>query len=96
MIESSRRERTGDDLRGYLAQLDARSRHDAQRRLGEITAPTLVCGGEFDDLAPPANSIALVDAIPNARLAMFDGGHLFMIQDRTAFRTIIDFLRAND
>ena len=31
--------------------------------------------------------------IPNARLDFFEGGHLFMIQDRAAYPAIIDFLR---
>ena len=92
MVEHARMQRDGDDLRGRQAQLEARATHDASASLHRIEAPTLVCAGEFDDLAPPANSIALVEAIPNAELRVFDGGHFFLIQDRTAFRSIIDFL----
>lgn len=92
MIERWRVPRTGESLRGYRAQLEARSHHDLMAALHHIEAPTLVCAGEFDDLAPLANSLALVEAIPDARLEVFDGGHLFLGQDRTAFPAIIDFL----
>lgn len=92
MVEQARIPREGDDLRGRQAQLEARSTHDAVASLHRIEAPTLVCAGEFDDLAPPANSIAIVEAIPDASLQVFDGGHLFLLQDRTAFRSITEFL----
>ncbi len=93
MIQGYRTPRTGEARTGYLAQLDARSRHDTQRRLGEITAPTLVAAGAFDDLAPPPNSEALAEAIPDASVEFFDGGHLFMLQDRTAYPRILEFLQ---
>lgn len=92
MIKGYRTPRTGEALTGYRSQLDARSRHDTQRRLSEITAPTLVAAGLWDDLAPTANSEALAEAIPNATLEFFDGGHLFMLQDKTAYPRIIEFL----
>ncbi len=91
-IEGMRRQRSPEDQAGYEAQLDARSRHDATSGLPKITAPTLVCAGAYDDLAPPANSERIAAAIPSARLEVFDGGHLFMIQDRSAYRTMIEFL----
>ncbi len=94
LIEGSRIERTGESLRGYMAQLEARSHHDLQRRLGRIEHETLVCGGLYDDLAPPRNVEELAEGLANAQLRMFDGGHFFMVQDRTAFPTIIDFLTA--
>jgi 3-oxoadipate enol-lactonase len=34
----------------------------------------------------------MADAMPQAELAWFEGGHLFMIQDKTAWPTIIEFL----
>lgn len=92
IVTGYRRERTGDALDGYLAQLDARAGHDVTRSLHRIECPTLVCAGEFDDLAPLANSMHLVETIPDARLQVFDGGHLFMLQDPTAWPAIIDFL----
>jgi 3-oxoadipate enol-lactonase len=93
MIERMRAPRTGDSLRGYLAQIDARSRHDALGRLHRVTQPTLVCAGAHDDLAPVANSELMVERLPDAELRIFDGGHFFLLQDRTAFPAIIDFLQ---
>ncbi len=91
-IELSRKELLPEVQAGRVRQLDARSRHDTEQRLKEITAPTLVVAGEWDDLAPPRNSIAIAEAIPNAELRLFDGGHLLTLQNRTVFPTIIDFL----
>lgn len=91
-IERARTERPPESQAGYLAQLEARSHHDATLGLPKITAPTLVCAGAYDDLAPPANGERLANAIPGARLEIFDGGHLFMIQDRTSFATMTRFL----
>ncbi|MDA3039874.1 MAG: hypothetical protein O3C27_10175, partial [Actinomycetota bacterium] len=59
---------------------------------GQIAAKTLVCAGEFDDQAPLANSQALVAGIPDAELRVFVGGHLFLMQDRSAFPAIIAWL----
>lgn len=92
LIERYRTERSGEALRGYRAQLEARSHHDVTASLRRIDAPTLVCAGEFDDLAPLVNSTTLVDAIPHAELQVFDGGHLFMLQDRSAFPAMVTFL----
>ena len=57
-----------------------------------ITHPTLVCAGEYDDIAPVANSELLVDRMPNATLRVFDGGHILLLQDRSSWSTIIEFL----
>ncbi len=77
---------------GRRRQLEARSHHDTTDRLGQITSPTLVCAGRYDGIAPVANSELLADRIPNATLRVFEGGHLFLLQDRTAWPAIIEFL----
>ena len=69
---------------GLTNQLAARAEHDTSGRLGTIACPTLVCGGRFDGIAPPANSEFLASAIPGAQLEMFDGGHAFFMQDPAA------------
>jgi 3-oxoadipate enol-lactonase len=51
-----------------------------------------VCGGRYDGIAPPANSEFLAGAIPGARLELFDGGHIFFMQDASAFPSIVGFL----
>lgn len=92
MIERMRATPDPETKRGELLQLQARADHDVSTRLGRITASTLVCAGEYDDQAPLANSMALIDGIADSRLKVFQGGHLFLIQDRTAFPAIIEFL----
>jgi 3-oxoadipate enol-lactonase len=79
---------------GMRRQLDARADHDTAARLGEITAPTLVAAGRFDDQAPLRNSEYLAAHIAGARLYVADGGHLFMLQDPTAWPVILAFLQA--
>ena len=93
LIERMREEPDEETARGSRLQLEARADHDVATRLGEIRAPTLVCAGEYDDQAPLANSQALVDRIDGAELAVFQGGHLFLLQDRSAFPAIIEFLQ---
>ena len=70
----------------------ARAGHDVVEQLASISRPTLVCAGRYDDIAPLANSELLAARIPDATLSVFEGGHYFMIQDRSAFPTIIEFL----
>ena len=81
-----------DAAMGARRQLEARRHHDTYDRLDRITAPTLVAAGRYDGIAPVANSEALVARLPDARLAVFEGGHLFLLQDRSAWRAIIEFL----
>ncbi len=74
----------------------ARSRplaaHDTWDRLGQIACPTLIAAGRFDGIALPATQERMAGRIPGAALQFFDGGHLFMIQDRTANPAIAAFL----
>jgi 3-oxoadipate enol-lactonase len=77
---------------GEIRQLEARSHHDTWDRLPQIAVPTLICGGRYDGIAPVANQEALASRIPGARLELFEGGHLFLVQDRRAFPVIEEFL----
>jgi 3-oxoadipate enol-lactonase len=77
---------------GARLQLEARAGHDTWDRLPGFDLPVYVCGGRHDGIAPPENQHAMAGAIPNARLEFFDGGHMFLIQDRTAFGKICEFL----
>jgi pimeloyl-ACP methyl ester carboxylesterase len=78
--------------RGEALQLEARRGHDVADRLGWIRCPTLVMAGRFDGIAPAANSEAIAQRIPNARLRLYDGGHLFVLQDRRALLDIREFV----
>ena len=79
---------------GAELQLLARKDHDVWDRLPSITAPTLICAGRYDGIATPANQEAMASRIPGSELRFFEGGHLFMIQDRTAFPAMTEFLKA--
>lgn len=88
-------EEAAEQAAGARAQLEARRHHDAWARLPELELPVLVAGGRHDGIAPPANQEALARRIPGAELMMFDGGHLFMIQDRSAYPAMIQWLQAH-
>ena len=77
---------------GEREQLEARRHHDVSSRLGAITCPTLIAYGEYDGIAPKANSEYIAKHVDNAELRGYEGGHLFFIQDRTALPDVIGFL----
>jgi 3-oxoadipate enol-lactonase len=84
-----------DRAMGARRQLEARAAHDTWDRLGAIRCPVMIAGGKFDGIARPEVQARLAQRIPRAALRMFDGGHLFLLQDRTAFPAIAEFLAAN-
>jgi 3-oxoadipate enol-lactonase len=77
---------------GARRQLEARAGHDTWSRLGSIAAPTFVAAGRYDGIAPLANAESLAERIPRASLQIFEGGHLFLLQDRSAWTAIVNFL----
>ncbi|WP_293678158.1 alpha/beta fold hydrolase [uncultured Phenylobacterium sp.] len=79
---------------GAHRQLEARAGHDTWDRLAAITCPTLIAAGRYDGIALPLTQEKMLSRIPNAQLMWFDGGHMFMIQDRAAYPAIIAFLTA--
>ena len=81
--------------KGREYQLEARRYHNTWNRLHHIKARTLICGGRFDGSAKPESQEAMAQRIPNAELAMFEGGHLFIAQDKTANQRIIEFLKTD-
>jgi pimeloyl-ACP methyl ester carboxylesterase len=81
-----------DPTEGARLQLEARRHHDVWDRLDRITCPTLVASGRYDGIAPPENGEAIASRIPGARLRLFEGGHMFTVQDRAATPAVIDFL----
>lgn len=78
---------------GARRQLEARAGHDAWDRLPQIACPVLIAAGRYDGIALPETQRRMAGRIPGARLEVFEGGHLFMLQDRAANRAIIDFLK---
>lgn len=68
-------------MEGLLHSLATITTHDSRALLAEVTAPTLVVVGSEDDETPPSYAQALVDLLPNARLAIIEGaGHLLNLE----------------
>jgi 3-oxoadipate enol-lactonase len=79
--------------KGLQLQLDARSRHDTWDRLDQLKMPVYICGGQYDASATPSSLEKMAGQIPQAKLEFFNGGHRFWLDDTTAFRKIIAFLK---
>lgn len=79
---------------GTSRLLEARRQHDAWERLDQIGCPVLICGGRYDGIALPSSQERMMGRIPGATLRMFEGGHLFLWQDSSAFAEIVRFLAA--
>ena len=78
---------------GFMNQLMARKDHDTSDRLSLIKVPVLLQGGKYDGIAPPKNMKFLNDNIRSSTLKFYEGGHLFLIQDKQAFKDIISWLQ---
>lgn len=78
----------------HFAQLQAAATFDAEARISEIKAPTLVITGDEDTLVPPINSHNLAKQIAGARLIVIEGGsHMFFIEQAEKFNSaVIDFI----
>src|SRR2546430_14506042 len=57
-----------------VAAMDAWHRTGIGNRLREIKVPVLIATGTGDIVIPPSNALRLVNAIPGAWLAQFNGG----------------------
>jgi 3-oxoadipate enol-lactonase len=77
---------------GARRQLEARAGHDVWDRLPQIRIPVLIAAGRYDGIATPETQLNLAMRITGSTLRFFEGGHLFMIQDRTAVPAMIAFL----
>ena len=64
-----------------IAAMESWHRAGVANRLREMNVPVLVATGVADIVIPPSNALKLVNAIPGAWLAQFNGGgHAFMAQ----------------
>jgi pimeloyl-ACP methyl ester carboxylesterase len=89
--EAPRSER---EQHGESRQIEARRHHDVWARLPAIACPTYVACGRYDGIAPVANSEAIASRIPGAELRVYEGGHAFFMQDRSALPDIVSFLKS--
>ncbi|AMV36873.1 alpha/beta fold hydrolase [Planctomyces sp. SH-PL62] len=89
MMEATSASGVAGALRGMAA------RPDRREDLRTITVPTLVVVGEKDAISPPDEARAIVEALPDARLAEIpEAGHLSPVENPEAFNAaILDFLR---
>ena len=82
-----------DRLMGARRQLEARRGHDTFAQLAQLNALVLLCAGRYDGIAPLSNMQLMQQKISNARLEIFEGGHLFLLQDKRAYAEIVQFLQ---
>jgi pimeloyl-ACP methyl ester carboxylesterase len=92
MASRATTEEGSEAARGEREQLEARKGHDVWDRLPRVACPTLVAAGRYDGIAPPANGKAIAAQITNAELRLYEGGHAFFAQDKSAFPEILEFL----
>jgi 3-oxoadipate enol-lactonase len=77
---------------GARRQLEARAKHDTWDRLSQIKCPVMIAAGKYDGIATPQSQRNMASRIPCAELHLYEGGHMFMLQDRAAFADMIAFL----
>lgn len=63
---------------------------NAEKRLREIGAPTLIVAGSDDIVVNPENSRRLLRRIPNSKLVVFRGsGHMVNIERASDFNKLV-------
>ena len=86
--------RSDRHVEGAMKQLMARKNHNTYHRLCQINAPVLLLGGKFDGVAPVENMQAIADQIELSELRFYEGGHMFLVQDKKAYPEMIEWLRS--
>jgi poly(3-hydroxyoctanoate) depolymerase len=80
-------------MRGYYWQLLGLVGWTSIHWLSQIRQPTLVLSGADDPIVPPVNAQIMSRLIPNARLHIFDDGHLGLLTSVDELAPIVrDFL----
>jgi pimeloyl-ACP methyl ester carboxylesterase len=81
VIAPARARLSADLINRQAAAIEAWHTTGSGNQLREINAPVLIAAGAADIVVPPSNALKLVNAIPGAWLAQFNGGgHAFMAQ----------------
>jgi pimeloyl-ACP methyl ester carboxylesterase len=78
----------------FVRQLDASSRHAARERLGSLSMPVHVIGGEHDILVPVWKSIEIASLVPGAELTVIERApHGVNVERAEEFnRAVLDFI----
>jgi pimeloyl-ACP methyl ester carboxylesterase len=79
----------------FARQLAACSRHNTLDRLGSLSMPTHVIGGEYDILVPRWKSRAIAEAIPGAKLTVLPAApHGLSLERAEEFNAaVLEFIR---
>ena len=79
----------------FARQLAACSRHNTRDRLGSLTMPTQVIGGECDILVPVWKSNEVASLIPGSKLTILPGApHGLSVERAEEFNALVlDFIR---
>jgi 3-oxoadipate enol-lactonase len=93
-LTTQERKMVSPDQENLLKQLSARKGHDTFDRLKQIDTPVLLTGGKYDGIAPVSNMKSLQLQIKGSELKFYEGGHLFLVQDKQAFKDICMWLSA--
>ena len=80
------------DSKNLLKQLIARKGHNTYESLSSIDVPVFLLGGKYDGIAPVENMESMHLKIIDSKLEFYEGGHLFLIQDKKAFKDIVNWL----
>lgn len=91
-INSRNRNPFKPDPENLLKQLLARKDHNTFEDLRHIDIPVFLMGGKYDGIAPVSNMEAMHEEIKDSKLKFYEGGHLFLIQDKNAFQELIEWL----
>ncbi|CAB5114847.1 unannotated protein [freshwater metagenome] len=51
-----------------------------------------MASGKFDGIAPPANGQLIASRIAGANFQEYEGGHLFIVQDKRVLVDLIEFI----
>lgn len=96
-LHGSARLRRPPSTRGYVQQLYAISQWSSLPFLRELPHRTLVLAGRRDPLVPHRNAQILASTIPDARLHVVRGGHLFLLDHpREACQAVEAFLAESE
>ena len=79
--------------KGLMGQTKAAMDFDSYERLSMINVPTLILHGKKDIMIPPENASVLAEAIPNAKLVVFENSAHFLAEDADkVLEAIMNFL----
>jgi 3-oxoadipate enol-lactonase / 4-carboxymuconolactone decarboxylase len=90
VVEWARRMLLETPAEGYAGCCEAVRDTDLRRRLGAISAPTLVIAGADDPAAPPEQAKLICDSIPHARLVVIEqAAHLANVEQPKALTSAL-------